>query len=226
MIIVPSVRLTHPDLTPARSADPKALIHDWEWLGFQRAHLIEPAASERRPLMRHQAEDLLPDLHIEVEVAGNIQSADDIEALIGAGASRVVLGSRAIDEPEWLASVASAFPNSLVVETAARERRVRSRGWLRTLPIDVRDLVDDLSSLPLAALQIRFDPDVTPDHGDLSLIEDLAERSRIPVEVSGGAQSLTSLRDLEFRGAAATIIDAEHLASALDEQTLARSFVD
>jgi phosphoribosylformimino-5-aminoimidazole carboxamide ribonucleotide (ProFAR) isomerase len=227
MIIVPSIRLPHPDHPSPSDRDSRGLFHDWEWLGFQRVHLVEPSATDRRPLNRRQAEELLRDIHhIEAEVSGDIQSADDVEALIQAGASTVVLGSRAIDDPDWLASTASAFPDLLLVETAARERRVRSRGWLRTLSVDVRDLADEISGLPLAGLLIRFGPDALLDHSDLSLVEDLVERSPFPIEIAGGVHSLTTLRDLEFRGASATIIDAAHLADTFDERTLARSFVD
>jgi phosphoribosylformimino-5-aminoimidazole carboxamide ribonucleotide (ProFAR) isomerase len=226
MIIVPSISLPHPDLPQSGTRDARTLIHEWEWVGFQRIHLVEPRAAESRPLNRRQAEELLRDIHIEAQVSGDIRSADDVDALIQAGASRVVLGSRAIDEPEWLASTVATFPEVIIVETAARERRVRSRGWLRTLPIDVRDLADELADMPLAGLLVRFGSDMILDHADLALVEDLSERASFPVQIIGGVHSLSALRDLEFRGADATIIDAERLADALDEQTLARSFVN
>lgn len=226
MIIVPSLSLPHPDRPPHGDREPQSLIHDWEWLGFRSVHLIEPSPAEHRSLNRRQVEELLRDIHIDVQVAGAIHSADDVDALLQAGASRVVLGPRAIDEPEWLSSTASAFPDSLVVETAARERRIRARGFVRTLPVDVLDLVDELASLPLAGLLIRFGPDAALDHADLALVEDLVERSDFPIQVIGGTHSVGTLRDLEFRGAAGVIIAAERLADAMDEQTLARSFVD
>ena len=198
----------------------------WEWLGFQGIHLVEPVSRNDRPLNRRQAEDLLREIHVDVQVAGDIRSADDIEALSQAGATRVVLGSRALDEPEWLTSSLASFPDVLVVETSARERRVRSRGWLRTLPVDVRDLADELADYPLAGLLVTFATDAAIDHADLALIEDLTDRLSFPVFVAGGAQTIATLRDLEFRGVNATIIDAARLADTFDEETLARSFVD
>jgi phosphoribosylformimino-5-aminoimidazole carboxamide ribotide isomerase len=227
MIIVPSIDLPHPDHSPSASArDARTAILEWEWLGFQRVQLMEPTSDERRPLNRREAEELLRDIHMDVQVGGDVRSADDVEALILAGAASVVLGSRAVDEPEWLASTASTFPALIVVETTARERRVRSRGWVRTLPVDLRDLADEVSDMPLAALLVRFGADATIDHADLGLLEDLTERLPFPVEVVGGLQTLATLRDLEFRGVAATIIDANRLSDTLDEQTLARTFVE
>jgi phosphoribosylformimino-5-aminoimidazole carboxamide ribonucleotide (ProFAR) isomerase len=224
MIIIPAVELPHPD-HPATS-DPRDIVRELEWRGFQGIHLVEPVSRNDRPLNRREAEDLLREIHIDVQVAGNIRSADDIEALTQAGATRVVLGSRALDEPEWLTANLGSFPDVLVVETAARERRVRSRGWVRTLPVDVRDLADELADYPLAGLLVTFSTDAAIDHADLALIEDLTDRLSFPVFVGGGAQTMATLRDLEFRGVTATIIDAARLADNFDEETLARSFAD
>jgi phosphoribosylformimino-5-aminoimidazole carboxamide ribotide isomerase len=227
MIIIPAVELPHPDYSaPGNVREPRDLIREWEWLGFQRVQLVEAVSRGDRPLNRRQAVELLRDIHVDAQVAGDIRSADDIEELSRAGATQVVLGSRALDETEWLASSVSSFPDLLVVETAARERRVRSRGWVRTLPIDIRDLADELSDFPLAGLMVTFASDAAIDHGDLTLVEDLTDRLPFPVFVGGGAQTLATLRDLEFRGVGATIIDAARLADTFDQETLARSFVD
>src|SRR4051794_8115566 len=170
MIIVPAIKVPRADVASSSDRDPRALIHDWEWLGFRRIHLIDtpggPTGGRRR-----QAEDLLHDIHIEAEVQGDIDSADAVDALVEAGASRVVLGSRALDEPDWLRSTAAAFPEVIVVETAARERRVRSRGWSRTLSVDLSDLADELADIPLAALHVRFAADGTLGLSEFALIE-------------------------------------------------------
>jgi phosphoribosylformimino-5-aminoimidazole carboxamide ribotide isomerase len=227
MIIIPAIDLPHPDHPgPVNPRDPRDVIRDWEWLGFQAIQLVEPVSRNDRPLNRRQAEDLLLEIHVDVQVAGDIRSADDIEALSEAGAARIVLGARALDEPEWLESTVASFPGTLVVETSAHERRVRSRGWVRTLPVDVRDLAEELSDHPLAGLLVTFPTDAAIEHADLALIEDLTDRLPFPVFIAGGAQTIATLRDLEFRGVTGTIIDAARLADTFDQETLARSFVD
>ena len=60
----------------------------------------------------------------------------------------------------------------------------------------------------------------------LALLEDVVDEVGFPVLVSGGSPALATLRDLEFRGVSATVINAAHLAVAFDGQTLARSFTD
>jgi phosphoribosylformimino-5-aminoimidazole carboxamide ribotide isomerase len=227
MIIVPSFELPHPD-APANVQRPvtRDLLNDWEWLGFQRIQLIEPRQAVDRPLNRREIEEILRDSPIDVQVRGGIRSADDVEALLSAGASHVVLGSRALDEPDWLFSTVAQFPEALVVQTAARERRVRTRGWVRTLPVDVRDLADELSDIQLGGFAVTFAADAQIDNADLALVEDLTDRLSVPVIVGGGIPTLATLRDLEFRGVAAYVIDSTRLSESFDVQTLARSFVE
>jgi phosphoribosylformimino-5-aminoimidazole carboxamide ribotide isomerase len=227
MIIVPAIDLWHTEgLSPGTPREPRDVIRDWEWLGFQRIQLVEHLQKDDRLPRRGRAEALLREIHVDAQVAGDICSADDVEDLSRAGATRVILGSRALDEPEWLASSVASFPDLLVVETAAHVRRVRSRGGVRTLPVDLRDLADELSDLPLAGLLVTFAADAALDHADLALVEDITDRLPFPVFVGGGVQTLPTLRDLEFRGVSATIIAAPRLAAAFDEQVLARAFVD
>ena len=226
MIIIPSFTLAHPDSAASADRTPRDMLNEWEWQGFGRVQLVEPDSIAGRPLNRRDAEEMLRDAHVEVQVAGNLTSADDIEALISAGAALVVLGSRALDEPDWLFSTVGQFPDQLVVSTTARERRVRSRGLVRTLSVDLRDLAAELADLPLAGLLVTFPADADVGHADLGLVEDLAEDSSFPIIVGGGVPTIQTLRDLEFRGVSATIIDSARLSSAFDESTLARSFAD
>lgn len=226
VIIIPSFDLPHPDSPVEGHRTAREVINEWEWQGFNRVQLVEPGASATRPLNRRDAEEMLREAHVEVQVAGDLRSADDVEALTASGATFVVLGPRALDEPDWLMSTAAQFPEQLIVSTTARERRVRTRGLVRTLPVDLRDLADELSDLPLAGLLISFSVDADVEHGDLALLEDLVEQMPFPVLVGGGALTLATLRDLEFRGVSATVIDATRLAESFDEQTLARNFVD
>src|SRR5437764_8154683 len=111
MIIIPAIDLPDPDRPPA--ARPiRDLIHECEWLGFRWVHLGEPKRTVGAP-DRGLAGELLRDahLHIDAQVAGDIHSGDDIESLVSAGARRVILGARALDDTEWLTSTVATFPD-------------------------------------------------------------------------------------------------------------------
>lgn len=221
MIVIPAFSLADRD-----AADPPvsaAVLGDWEWTGFRRAQLDFGAAGFGSAHGRPQWEDLLREGRPEIQVSGSIGTSDEIDALIAAGASTVVLGDRALDEPDWLTTAADSFPGHLLVRSTARERRIRTRGSLRTRPVDLRDLVADYAGLPLAGVVVTYPPDAIVDIPDLGLLEDLAEEG-LPILVEGGAIDLAALRDLEFRGVAGVIIDASRIRSDFDDRHLARSF--
>jgi phosphoribosylformimino-5-aminoimidazole carboxamide ribonucleotide (ProFAR) isomerase len=219
MIVIPSLAI---------DADVRWLqgrIDDLSWMGFQRLQ-ISVRQSDFSSRGRRDLEDLLRDAPCPIQVAGHFTSGDDIDSVLDAGAELAVLGSRALDEPEWLRGVVGQFPNQLLVRAPARERRVRTRGLVRSVPMDLRDLAQELDGLRIAGLIVRFAPDTAIEHSDLSTIEDVTESVDYPVQVSGTDLGLSTLRDLEFRGVDATLMDSASMAGALDEPSLARTFVD
>jgi phosphoribosylformimino-5-aminoimidazole carboxamide ribotide isomerase len=169
-------------------------------------------------------EDILRDTNVQVQVSG-VSSASEIEQLLRAGVDYVVVGERGLDEPDWLADMADLYPGEIAVATDVRDRRVVRRGWVRTLPVDVLDIVDELNHLPLRELLVSL-PAVDGGMGmsELSLLEDVAEQSRFPVSVVG-TTTMADLRAPEHRGIAGAIIDAERfLGGELDGRRVAQDF--
>jgi phosphoribosylformimino-5-aminoimidazole carboxamide ribotide isomerase len=224
MFVIPSLQLAA-DTSRSYVDGVAAMMRGWEEAGFSRIQLVLPPGNDPRGDQR-LLEEVLRDPQCSTQVAGRFEAGEDVDAALSAGAELVVLGSRALDDFDWLASIADRFPDQLLVATPARERRSRVRGAVRTLPVDLRDLAGDLSALPLAAIVVEFAVDVVIDHAELALLEDVVEELEFPVQVTGGAPDLRTLRDLEFRGVGAAILAAEHLSAAFDEQTLAHSFTD
>jgi phosphoribosylformimino-5-aminoimidazole carboxamide ribotide isomerase len=160
-----------------------------------------------------------------MQVGGGIRSGDAIERLLQEGASWVVLGTRALEEPEWLAGTASAFPGQLIVAADVRERQVVTRGWARTLSRTVLDVVEQLNDIPLGGIL------VTAVHRegllagtDLFLMEDVAELSVHPVIASGGISTVHDLRELADRGIAAAVIGMALYTGELDARSVAEEF--
>lgn len=190
-------------------------------LGFTRLHLEDAGSGARTEAV----EEIIRDTDASVQVAG-ANSGSEIERLFRTGAEYIVVGDRSIEEPEWLSGLAELYPDSIVVRSEVRDRRVVRRGWVRTLPVDVLDLVDDLNALPLGGILLSgFQLDGPTRQADLALIEDLAERSRNPIIVSARLESVNDLRTLEHRGASAAVLRADPLLSGtLDGRMVAREF--
>ena len=213
---------------PGSSRDPVTAARVLAAAGFRRFHRVDLDAAGGTTQNFSLIDDVIRDGAIEVQVEGCIQSAEQIERFVDSGAARVVLGRRALEEPEWLVGAADLFPGVLIVSTSVTDRRVGIRGWPRRMPVDVLDLVDELSGLPLAGLLVASSNIAhgVLDNSELALLEDIAEACEAPVLASGGVHTMNDLRALEHRGVAAVLLGAVVRSGELEARAVAQEFAD
>lgn len=208
-----------------RLDNPLEVARTWDHYGFQRLHVVDLDAATGYGSNIEVVRALLSDDVIPIQVGGGIRSSEMVEELLEAGASQIIVGTRAIEEPEWLASLTSRHPGEIVVACDVRERRVTTRGWAHTLPLDILDLVEDLNALQLGGLLVTAVHLEGQMRGtDLPLMEDVAEMSNFPVFASGGVTTMQDLRALEHRGLAGVVIGMALYTGALDPVVVAGEF--
>ena len=208
-----------------RLDDPVAVAREWARLGFRQLHVVDLDAATGRGTNAAVVEEILRDGALSVQVGGGVRSEERVEELFDLGAARVVIGTRALEEPDWIADLAARFPGALVVAADVRGRQVVTRGWSQTLPGDIVDTVETLSELPLAALMVTAVHLEGQMQGpDYFLLEDVVEASRLPVFASGGIAGVHDLRELAERGAAAAIVGMALYTGALDPRLVAEEF--
>jgi phosphoribosylformimino-5-aminoimidazole carboxamide ribotide isomerase len=208
-----------------RLENPVEVARSWEHLGFGRLHVVDLDAATGRGSNLSLVRSILSEADVPVQVGGGIRSGDLVEELLVAGATNVIVGTRAIEDIEWLAGVAARHPGELIVACDVRERRVTTRGWVRTLPLDILDVVDELNGLPLGGLLVTAVHREGQMQGtDLPLMEDVAESSHFPVYASGGVSSMQDLRALEHRGIAGVVIGMALYTGVLDPVVVAGEF--
>jgi phosphoribosylformimino-5-aminoimidazole carboxamide ribotide isomerase len=208
-----------------RLDDPVGVARSWERYGFNRLHVVDLDAATERGSNEGLVRTLLADVSIPVQVGGGVRSGDRVAELLESGAVAVIVGTRALEETEWLAELALRHPGEIIVACDVRERRVTTRGWVRTLPLDILDVVDELNAHPLAGLLVTAVHREGQMRGaDLPLMEDVVEASRFPVYASGGVATMQDLRALEHRGVAGVVIGMALYAGALDPSAVAGEF--
>lgn len=229
MLAIPVVDLRGgATIQPGSPRDPISAVRALAALGFRRIHIVDRDAAAGSTANLSLIDDVIRDGSMEVQVEGCIESADQIERFLDSGASQVVLGSRALEEPEWLIGAAELFPGSAIVATNVQDRRVGLRGWPRRAPVDVLDLVEELAGLPLGGLLIvpARAADGALENSELALLEDIAEASEAPLLTLGGAHTMNDLRALEHRGIAAVLLGGEAFGDGLDARAVAQEFAD
>ena len=213
-----------------RLGDPLGVARTWAQLGFRRLHVVDLDAATGRGTNEDVVRDLLRDAQaegVEAQVGGGVRSGETIERLLQEGARRVVVGTRALENPDWLAETASLFPDELIVAADVRDRRIVTRGWAKTLPLFILDVVEELNALPLAGILVTaVHREGRLEGTDLPLMEDVAETSRAPVIASGGVTTMADLRALEDRGIHAAVIGMALYTGAMDPRVVAEEFTE
>ena len=208
-----------------RLENPVDVARSWEHYGFRRLHVVDLDAATGRGSNIAVVRSLLFDSGVPIQVGGGVRTDDLVEELLEAGAMSVIVGTRALEEPEWLAELAARHPGEIIVACDVRERRITTRGWAHTLPLDILDVVDELNPLPLGGLLVTAVHCEGQMQGtDLPLMEDVAESSHFPVYASGGVATMQDLRALEHRGLAGVVIGMALYTGALDPVVVAGEF--
>lgn len=208
-----------------RLPNPMEVVRNWENYGFTRLHLVDLDAATNRGSNDRLIRDILAESGVPVQVGGGIRSDERVDELLGAGAARVIIGTRALEEREWIAELAHRHPGELIVACDVRERKVTTRGWAHTLPFDILDVVEELNALPLGGLLVTAVHKEGQLQGtDLPLMEDVVEASNFPIYASGGVSSMQDLRALEHRGVAGAVIGMALYTGALDPVVVAGEF--
>jgi phosphoribosylformimino-5-aminoimidazole carboxamide ribotide isomerase len=194
------------DAVVTRAGDPVDVVRRFAAAGPPLVHVVDldgARGGQVRPaLVATLAAAASP---TPVQASGGIRSPADAQALLDAGASRVVVGTAALDGPDALAELAAAFGERLVVAVDVREGRVAVAGWGRTTQVTPEALAERCADAGVARLLCTaIERDGTMDGPDLDLLARVRDHSGLPVLAAGGVQSeadLDALAGLGLEGA-------------------------
>jgi len=215
-----------------RIADPIAVAEKWAQLGFDRIHLVDLDAATGRGSNRENVRAILDslarDASVKVQCGGGVRDFAAIDELLALGASAVVLGTRAVEDPVWLDEAATRFPGRIIVAADTADRRVLTRGWSETDGRNVLDFIDELASLPLAGVLVTaVEREGRLEGPDLSLMREIVTRGSETsrwLQASGGIRGIGDIRALAELGVGAAIVGMALYTGALDPQTIIEEF--
>lgn len=215
------------DRERVRLQDPNAVARRWFEHGFRRLHVVDLDAATERGSNARVVEQILETFGGSAQVGGGVRTSDQVDALIAAGARQVIVGTRAIEDPEWLTEIVNRHSRAVIVAADVRGRAIVARGWQKTLSTDVAAFVREIDSLSLGGLLLTAVHREGEMRGpDLTLVGEIAASTSIPVIASGGVGTLGDLRALAERGAAAVVIGMALYTGALDPSAVAAEFSD
>ena len=208
-----------------RLNDPMQALKKWSDCGFTRAHIVDLDAATGRGSNATVIGKLLGARTMEIQVGGGLRTAELVSGMLEAGARYAVLGTRAVEEFDWLERVAHSFPGAVVVAADVKDGFVVTRGWMHSVERDVLDLISDLNGLPLGGVLVTAVHVEGRMRGpDLDLAERVTAAAKWPTFVAGGVASRRDLNALAQRGVAGAIIGMALYTGALEPRAVAQEF--
>ena len=203
--------------------DPAAMARRWVDAGAQRLHVVDlDGAFAGEPVNAALVAGVVRAAgDVPVQVGGGIRSLEAADKLLSLGAAQVILGTRAITEPQFLREAAQRFPGRVILGLDARAGRAATAGWDETTAVDAVEFAAGVADLALFAIVFT---DIERD-GMLSGVNAtataaVANAAGTPVIASGGVRDLDDIQRLRDLGLKEDALLGVIAGSALYEGTL------
>ena len=166
--------------------------------GAEYLHLVDlDGAKEGKLVNKDIIVKVANELSIPVEVGGGIRSYEDVKYLIDNGLSRVILGTAAIEDKEFLAKVVGEFGEKIAVGVDCKNGYLCGRGWLEKSKLHFIDFSKEMENLGVDNIIVTdISKDGTLEGSNIEMIEELQKTINVKITASGGVKDLEDIRKL------------------------------
>jgi phosphoribosylformimino-5-aminoimidazole carboxamide ribotide isomerase len=208
MIIIPAVDIKNgkcvrlvqgrKDDETVFSDDPAAMAEKWAYAGADLIHVVDlDGAFEKSPQNIDVVKKILDTVKTPIQLGGGIRNEQTVRKYLDMGVKRVIIGTEAINNPEWVEQTAKNFPDGIVVGIDARNGFVAIEGWTESTRIQAVDLAIRFENCGVAAINFTdIHRDGMQTGPNLEETRRLAEAIDIPVVASGGVSTIKDIQNL------------------------------
>ena len=215
-----AVRLYKGDYDQMTIYDPEPLntVEKFEAAGATHLHLVDlEGAKTGQTTNLPTIEKITARTGLFVEVGGGIRSMDTVRRYLDAGASRVILGTAAVTDPDFTARAVAEYGDKIAVGADLKDGKVAIKGWLETSQDGWQTFFDRMQQLGVKTIICT---DISRDGAmqgtNRELYRTLAVRYPMDIIASGGVSSLEDIQALKAAGVAGAIIGKAYYTGAID----------
>ncbi|MFZ1568396.1 MAG: 1-(5-phosphoribosyl)-5-[(5-phosphoribosylamino)methylideneamino]imidazole-4-carboxamide isomerase [Thiolinea sp.] len=210
------------DETTVFSANPVDVAQRWVDAGARRLHLVDlNGAFEGKPVNGEVVRAVAAKFpHLPVQIGGGIRDAATVEAYLEAGVQFCIIGTKAVQEPQFVVELCKQFPGHIIVGIDAKNGRVATDGWAEVSRVAAIDLAKQFEQAGVSAIVYT---DIARDGMMTGVnVEEtarLAESISIPVVASGGVTNMDDIKALlavESKGVMGTILGRSIYEGTID----------
>lgn len=178
--------------------NPADMARRWVDEGATHLHLVDlDGARDGHLANLESVRAIRKAVDVTVQLGGGIRDRDSIAQLLDLGLQRVILGTKALKEPEWFREVCREFPNQIVLGIDARDGFVATEGWLETSNRSAVEVAKENAAEPIAGIIYT---DIATDGmlagPNLAAMSEMQRAVDVPVIASGGVTTLEDIKQL------------------------------
>lgn len=212
MLVIPAidlkdgrcVRLRQGDMRDETvySEDPSGMALEWQRRGAQMLHVVDlNGAVDGQPGNLQQIEAILQAVSIPVQIGGGIRTLKIIRHYLSAGATRIVLGTAALQDQSLVETACQEFPKGIVLGLDAKGGQVAVRGWTSLSETTAKDLLANLAGYAFAAVVYTdIGRDGMLEGPNLGSLQEILKSSPFPVIASGGITKVEDIQAIKALG--------------------------
>jgi phosphoribosylformimino-5-aminoimidazole carboxamide ribotide isomerase len=209
MLIIPAidiiggnvVRLEQGDFNKEKvySPDPLEAAKTWEKKGARFLHIVDlDGAREGKAKNVGVIVNIIKSINIPCEVGGGLREMSDIEYFLKKGAARVVLGTKAFENFDYLGKIVSKFDDKIVVSVDFSGNKVMTKGWQEKTDLEPMAAIREMRAMGVKTIVVTdISVDGTLMGPKIEKLKEILEAVNISVIASGGVSSLEDIKKLK-----------------------------
>lgn len=200
------------------SHNPIEIARDFEACGARYIHMVdlEGARDGTTPNIAI-VEQVARETALFVEIGGGIRSMDTVDRYIAAGVSRVILGTAAVKDPDFLKAAVSKYGEKIAVGADVKDGKIAIRGWLETADVSLDEFLAQMEAIGVKNVICT---DISRDGAmrgtNLALYKALSEKYALDITASGGVSTMEDVRQLRSMNLYGAIIGKAYYTGAID----------
>jgi len=164
-------------------------------LGFKNIHLIDlDGALEGKPVNENTIKAISKISKIKIQIGGGVRSIDQIKRLLDFNVDKVILGTAAIENIEFLKKACDKFDNKIALSLDVRKGYVALSGWKKQTDILASDFIKKIKNVNISRIiYTDINKDGTKSGPNFQETVDLSNLTKIPFVISGGVSSINDV---------------------------------